>query len=180
MGRCSAEWCFLGQDCMTAPWWVPFIILDALFLNNELRFNRTTARLQSLAQRAQGQSSQGIWVKILRRRDQIYLRLWWWTAPELNTKRGTRYFHVWRSANSHCRKAVLVFLKSTTVSQSQRLQGERGQYNNEEYSEQQMRFSSLLFFCMRYVCQMSWVPRWNLWWPQCFIVRSPAFFLEKC
>jgi len=162
---------------MTAPWWVPFIILDALFLNNELRFNRTTARLQSLAQRAQGQSSQGIWVKILRRRDQIYLRLWWWTAPELNTKRGTRYFHVWRSANSHCRKAVLVFLKSTTVSQSQRLQGERGQYNNEEYSEQQMRFSSLLFFfCMRYVCQMSWVPRWNLWWPQCFIVRSPAFF----
>ena len=81
-----------------------------------------------------------------------------WTAP--NTKKCTRRFNDWGSANSHCRKAELVFSKSTTVtvSQSQHLREETGEYN--------AFLAAWVFlpciFVRGYVCQMNWVPTWNL------------------
>ena len=131
-----------------------------------------------------------------------------WTAP--NTKKCTRRFNDWGSANSHCRKAelhsvrsagasswsgvrekycwlagglklvlercerkillgwrllelpnrVLVCSKSTTVivSQSQHLREETGEYN--------AFLAAWVFlpciFVRGYVCQMNWVPTWNL------------------
>ena len=65
------------------------------------------------------------------------------------------------------------------MSQSQRLQGERGQYNNEEYSEQQMRFSSLLFFyevCLpdELSAQMEFMVA------TVFYRAQSRLFLEKC
>ena len=81
-----------------------------------------------------------------------------WTAP--NTKKCTRRFNDWGSANSHFREAELVFSKSTTVtvSQSQHLREETGEYN--------AFLAAWVFlpciFVRGYVCQMNWVPTWNL------------------